>query len=150
MASMTTPPVNWGYPRTIEGFLHTIGRGQFEMPNPTDNAGMLALQLWWFVKLLSKDFGVVYLPFAALPIVFFRSLTRAGRRWLLALLAMFFCAGVAMLVMLNPQPGASDVKPLRPYFTGSYAVLACMCGLGLIQAAQLFGRSKPCGGGQRT
>jgi hypothetical protein len=27
IASMTTPPANWGYPRTVEGFWHAVTRG---------------------------------------------------------------------------------------------------------------------------
>ncbi|MCS7337956.1 MAG: DUF2723 domain-containing protein [Verrucomicrobiae bacterium] len=142
LASMTTPPVNWGYSRSVEGFLHTIGRGQFEAPNPAEEIGVLAQHLWWFLKLLSKDFGVIYLPFALLPIVLLRSVTPVGRRWLLALLAMFICVGVVMLAVVNPQPDTADIKLLRQYFTGANAVLACMCGVGLIQVALLVTRSK--------
>src|SRR5439155_7984316 len=36
VASMTNPPVNWGYARTLEGFIHTISRGQFEHLNPAN------------------------------------------------------------------------------------------------------------------
>src|SRR6185312_14855902 len=28
--SMTTPPMDWGHPRTVEGFAHVISRGQYE------------------------------------------------------------------------------------------------------------------------
>jgi len=146
LASMTTPPVNWGYPRTADGFLNTIGRSQFERPEPTRDFVMFAQQLWWFVKLLSKDFGVIYLPFAAVPIMFFRSVTRFGWRWLVALVTLFVCVGVAMVAMLNPQSTTSDIKLLRPYFICSYAVMACMCGVGLIQAARFVVRRKPSAG----
>jgi hypothetical protein len=30
IASMTNPPVNWAYPRTVEGFSHLITRGQYD------------------------------------------------------------------------------------------------------------------------
>ena len=33
---MTNPPMNWGYPREWDGFLHALTRGQYEKTNPTD------------------------------------------------------------------------------------------------------------------
>ena len=29
-SSDQNPPINWGYPRTWEGFMHAITRGQYE------------------------------------------------------------------------------------------------------------------------
>ena len=37
IASMTNPPMNWGYPRTKEGFFHALTRGQYDKTNPTDS-----------------------------------------------------------------------------------------------------------------
>src|SRR4029077_13577013 len=36
LAGMTNPPMEWGYPRTVEGFFHAFTRGQYEKTNPTD------------------------------------------------------------------------------------------------------------------
>ena len=36
VSGMTNPPMEWGYPRTVEGFFHAISRGQYEQPNPTN------------------------------------------------------------------------------------------------------------------
>jgi hypothetical protein len=33
---MSNPPMQWGYPRTVEGFIHAFTRGQYEKANPTD------------------------------------------------------------------------------------------------------------------
>ena len=35
LASMTNPPINWGYPRTWLGFMHAFTRGQYQQTNPT-------------------------------------------------------------------------------------------------------------------
>lgn len=35
LASDFNPPMNWGYPRTYEGFKHAISRGQYEKISPT-------------------------------------------------------------------------------------------------------------------
>ena len=39
LAGMTNPPMQWGYPRTVEGFIHAFTRGQYEKTNPTDIIG---------------------------------------------------------------------------------------------------------------
>src|SRR5262249_41790988 len=36
LAGMTNPPMEWGYPRTVEGFFHAFTRGQYEKTNPSD------------------------------------------------------------------------------------------------------------------
>ena len=37
VASEQNPPMNWGYPRTVEGFFHAVGRGQYERIDPFEN-----------------------------------------------------------------------------------------------------------------
>jgi tetratricopeptide (TPR) repeat protein len=37
VSSEQNPPMNWGYPRTVEGFFHAVGRGQYERISPVDN-----------------------------------------------------------------------------------------------------------------
>lgn len=36
VSDLRNPPMNWGYPRTWEGFKHAITRGQYEKITPTD------------------------------------------------------------------------------------------------------------------
>jgi hypothetical protein len=56
-ASMTNPPMNWGYARTTDGFFHMVSRGQFERANPTSNLSAYAYQLWMFGKMAGKELG---------------------------------------------------------------------------------------------
>lgn len=35
-SDLRNPPINWGYPRTFEGFMHAITRGQYEKIVPTN------------------------------------------------------------------------------------------------------------------
>jgi tetratricopeptide (TPR) repeat protein len=37
VSSEQNPPMNWGYPRTKEGFFHAVGRGQYERIDPIAN-----------------------------------------------------------------------------------------------------------------
>ncbi len=39
-SDLRNPPMNWAYPRTWEGFIHAITRGQYERLNPTDVLSM--------------------------------------------------------------------------------------------------------------
>jgi hypothetical protein len=68
LASMTNPPMNWGYSRTGEGFFGVLSRYQYDRVNPTGNLGRYAYQLWIFVKMSGKEFGWLYLLLAALPL----------------------------------------------------------------------------------
>ena len=36
LAGMTNPPMEWGYPRTVQGFFHALSRGQYGKIDPTD------------------------------------------------------------------------------------------------------------------
>ena len=36
VSGMSDPPMQWGYPRTVEGFFHALSRGQYEQPSPTN------------------------------------------------------------------------------------------------------------------
>ena len=39
IAGATVPPMEWGYPRTLDGFIHAFTRGQYEHINPTFGEG---------------------------------------------------------------------------------------------------------------
>src|SRR5262249_54949236 len=36
LAGMTNPPIQWGYPREVGGFIHAFTRGQYEKTNPSN------------------------------------------------------------------------------------------------------------------
>lgn len=44
LAGMSNPPLNWGYPRTVTGFIHAFTRGQYERIHPTTDSGALLKQ----------------------------------------------------------------------------------------------------------
>lgn len=132
VASMTNPPVNWGYPRTAEGFFHVISRGQYSHVQPTEDFVLFARQTWWFVLATGREFGWLYLVFAALPFGLIRRLPSAARRWLLALSALFLCTGLLQLAMLNPPADLRRLDHFRYYFAAPYVVLAVWLGLGLM------------------
>jgi hypothetical protein len=132
VASMTTPPVNWAYPRTVEGFVHLISRGQYERVRPTDNVSAFLGQVGAATGITGKQFGWLYLVMAALPFACLRRFNPVGRRWLFVLLAVFLCTHLMVLVVLNPPLDRGSLELLALYFAPSYVILAVCFGLGLI------------------
>ncbi len=73
IASDQNPPINWGYPRTWEGFMHAITRGQYERVTLTDVFSRVFVeQVGAFLNDLQAQFfepvaflGVI--PFAFIP-----------------------------------------------------------------------------------
>jgi tetratricopeptide (TPR) repeat protein len=45
LASMSNPPLNWGYPRTVTGFFHAFTRGQYERIHPTTESTAFLKQI---------------------------------------------------------------------------------------------------------
>jgi hypothetical protein len=132
VASMTTPPVNWGYARTSEGFFHLIGRGQYERVHPTSSLPFYIQQLWTLVDITGKEFGWLYMIVAIVPVAFARRLSLTVRRWLLALAALYAGVGLLLLAQLNPSLDLQVVRLISDYFSPSFVVVAILAGLGLI------------------
>jgi tetratricopeptide (TPR) repeat protein len=73
VTSMSNPPLNWGYPRTIEGFKHSLSRGQYERTNPTDvvnDPARFLQQLWSYFEGAVEEFNLVYLAIGLLPFLY--------------------------------------------------------------------------------
>src|SRR5271154_3889247 len=73
IAGMTDPPMQWGYPRTLEGFFHALSRGQYEKSHPTDiihDPGRFIMQLGILVGGLAQSYSWVCLLIALLPFLF--------------------------------------------------------------------------------
>lgn len=141
IASMTNPPMNWGYPRTVEGFFHVISRGQYEKANPTDSLVRLASQLWALLNQTGREFGWIYLLFAALPFCLLWRLNPMGRRWLLSLLPIFLCVGPGLVALLNISMDRQSGNLFEPYFFALRALLAVWAGIGLIIVATMTSRA---------
>jgi len=133
-ASMTNPPMNWGYARTEEGFFHLITRGQYERWHPTDELGRFIGPLWIVAIDTGKGFGWPYFVFAALPFGLMRRTGGCARHWLLGLTATFVCVGPLMVGLLNPSEDRSSMDLIPPFFSAMYVILALLTGLGFMVA----------------
>jgi len=143
-ASMMNPPINWGYPRTVEGFFHVLTRGQYEKRMPTSNARLFLEQVRLYFAMAGKEFGCLYLLLCAVPFCLLHRTGGLGRRWLLGLLAPFGGLVFLMSAILNLSVDRQTQELNEVYFSASYLVLALWMGCGLmLLSAWLTGPGKP-------
>jgi tetratricopeptide (TPR) repeat protein len=138
IAGMTNPPMEWGYPRTVDGFFHALTRGQYDKINPTNiiaDPGMFVEQLRLLIKGVADAFNWVYMFFAVLPFLFFFKMRRRERNWLITVAAIYPFIGGLLTIFLNPQKDRQSVELLRVFFTASHTVVAIFIGYGLALTA---------------
>lgn len=140
--SMTNPPVNWGYPRTLEGFSHVLSRGQYERIIPTSSIKIFATQMFGYAGHTLNDFGLFPTLIAAIPFGLFLRLENARRRWLLGLLSVFGSLSFLMVALLNPPTDRQAAGFIAEYFTASHLVLAVLMGYGLVLLGTKLSRAR--------
>jgi tetratricopeptide (TPR) repeat protein len=144
LASMTNPPLNWGYPRTVGGFIHAFTRGQYEKIHPTAGAGRniaeqtiswittYSKQCWWFlVRGPIEEFNLVYICIGMIPLFFFRRLQKRERAWLLGMVAFYFVLGPFLVEMFNPAADRQALELNKPFFIASHVFISLAIGYGL-------------------
>jgi tetratricopeptide (TPR) repeat protein len=134
LASMSNPPMNWGYPRTLEGFIHALTRGQYEKTNPTNffnDPQRFIMQLGMYFEGAKEEFNLVNLVLALVPFLFFLRMQKRERAWLIGLMAIWSCLAILLLILLNPAPDRATHDLIKVFFTASYTVIAIMIGYGL-------------------
>jgi hypothetical protein len=136
--SMTNPPMNWGYSRTVEGFFHLVSRGQFESLNPTSSFQQLLVQGGIYANAAKNDFGAIYLLAAITPFLLLRSISSSARPWLIGSLAAWFFFTLLMVIGLSPDRLA--VEYVKPYFAATHLFLAVFSGCGLMLVAAFCGK----------
>lgn len=138
--SMTNPPINWGYPRTEEGFFHVLSRGQFDSIQPSNSFAQLMTQWKIYGRIAAKEFGVIYLIAAAVPFLFLRKFSPPVRAWVLGMLIVWVLISLLMLVGLNPERYIP--KQITPFLAATHLILAMLAGCGLMLVSALFARPK--------
>ena len=84
ISGMTNPPMEWGYPRTVEGFWHALSRGQYDKLNPTDifaDTEHFVAELKMLVMGLADAYSWVAMFFAVLPLLFIFKIQKKERSW---------------------------------------------------------------------
>jgi hypothetical protein len=137
ISGMTNPPMEWGYPRTVEGFWHAMSRGQYDKLNPTD----IFSDPGHFMTELSMLFSGWPTPTAGwrcfsrcCRLFFIFKMQKRERSWIISVAAIYPFLGVMLSIFLSPtrppnsRPGQSifhrlargggDLDRLRPGFDG--------------------------------
>ncbi len=132
VASMTNPPMNWGYPRTVDGFVHALTRGQYERTNPTNDPVRFFEQLRMYFEGAKEEFNLVYLLIALVPLVyyFFRRMERIEKAGLLWVSGIY--VGVVLISMLVKGYGLGSLS------LTTYIGVACGYVLVLLLAIPFF------------
>jgi len=134
LSGMTDPPMQWGYPRTVEGFFHAFTRGQYEKAHPTDivhEKTRFIMQLGLLVNGLANSYSWVFLIVALLPFLFLWKMQRRERNWIIGLAAIYFCVGILLTIVMNTTPDRQAAEENKVFFTASHGIVAIMIGYGL-------------------
>lgn len=135
VVSMTNPPMNWGYARSVGGFSHVMTRGQYEAISPPGNVATFTKQIKMYAAVTAKEFGWPFVILACLPWLFFRQLPINLRRFVLAFAVLYLCLTLLLIAALNPVDHWDGRRSVKVFFSASYVVLAIWLGLGLMQLA---------------
>jgi hypothetical protein len=134
LASMTNPPMNWGYPRTVDGFWHVLSRGQYEKAHFTDiihEPARFMMQLFLYWKIAAANFGSIFVVLAGVPFIFLHRIPVRERKWMLGLAGIFLWFSAFMMIMVNPDDDRLGFGLYKIFFAASHLVLAIWTGYGL-------------------
>ena len=137
LASMSNPPLNWGYPRTVAGFFHAFTRGQYERIHPTfgqgglfDEIGKYFGQMQMYIGGVLEEFNLVLVLIAILPLFFYKRMQKRERAWIVTLGATYLCLSFLLLDLLNPGSDRQSRDLNKVFFTASHLMIAMGIGYG--------------------
>ncbi|HMC28944.1 MAG TPA: DUF2723 domain-containing protein, partial [Verrucomicrobiae bacterium] len=122
LASMTNPPLNWGYPRTVTGFFHAFTRGQYERIHPTTLPTRFVEQLIMYISGALEEFNFAYVLIGLVPFLFYKRMQRRERAWVVGLSSIYFCLSIFLLILLNPAADRQSRDLNKPFFTASHVL----------------------------
>jgi hypothetical protein len=138
VSGMTNPPMQWCYPRTVDGFFHALTRGQYEQPNPINvlhEPGRFLGQLEMLLGGVGDSFTWVMVLLALVPFLFWLKMRPRERAWLIGLAALYLCLGVLLMILLNPTPERGSADLVKVFFNNSHTIVAALIGYGLALTA---------------
>lgn len=132
-SSDQNPPINWGYPRIWQGFMHAITRGQYEKIKLAHIFSFeFLLQVGAYLRdLRAQFFGPVAL-LAAIPFLSIKRLGKKNNCWLLTTVAAFIGVGLLFMILQNPKIDMQQLFISRVQYIQSHAVYAIWIGYGLL------------------
>ncbi len=142
IAGATVPPMEWGYPRTLEGFIHALTRGQYEHINPTFGEGVglhwiqtflerYLTQIWRYMEGLDDEFNMLYLLLSLVVFLFYLKMKKRERSWIIGMVSIFLCLGPLLVELLNFPSDRQSLELNRVFLTSSHVIISMFVGFGL-------------------
>ena len=134
VSDLRNPPMNWGYPRTWEGFKHALMRGQYE-------AIAFQMPTWGGIKNYFGDVLVQFtdilallalVPFAAGHWIVKKENRKAFWQWMVPAVACFLLMSVLLIGLANVKGDVQDGFIQKVKFISSHAMIALWIGYGLV------------------
>ena len=134
VSDLRNPPMNWGYPRTWEGFKHALMRGQYEaigfqLPTWAGIKNYLGDVLVQFTDILAL---LALVPFAAGHWIVKKENRKAFWQWMIPAFACFLMMSVLLIGLANVKGDVQDGFIQKVKFISSHAMIALWIGYGLV------------------
>ena len=132
-SSDQNPPINWGYPRTWEGFMHAITRGQYERVTiaAVFSTRFLEQISSYLMDLRSQFYGPIAV-IAIIPFLYFYRISRNNLKWLITTLIAFLSVGIVFMILQNPKTDIQNLFIGRVQYIQSHALYVLWLGYGLL------------------
>jgi tetratricopeptide (TPR) repeat protein len=138
-SSDQNPPINWGYPRTWQGFMHAITRGQYERVKLAHVFTPRFLQQigTYLMDLRSQFYGPIAI-FAAVPFLYCWKVGKRNIAWLVTTLVAFLSVGIVFMILQNPKTDIQNLFIGRVQYIQSHAIFVIWLGYGILLAMVFF------------
>ncbi len=132
-SSDQNPPINWGYPRTWQGFMHAITRGQYERVKLASVFTPLFLkQVGTYLMDLRSQFYWPIAILAAGPLVLGWKVGKKNIAWLATTLVSFVSVGIIFMILQNPKTDIQNLFIGRVQYIQSHAIYVLWLGYGIL------------------
>ena len=134
VSDLRNPPMNWGYPRTWEGFKHAIMRGQYEaigfqLPTLAGIKGYFLDVVKQFTDVLAV---LAIVPFALGHKVVAKENRATFWKWMGAAFSCFLLMSVLLIGLANVKGDIQDGFIQKVKFISSHAMIALWIGYGIV------------------
>lgn len=152
VSDLRNPPMNWGYPRTWEGFKHAIMRGQYEaigvpsFPSVFAFLTFMGSQMRHYFADVMMQFTDMLVFFALVPFIVGRWVVEKLHRktfwqWMIAAASCFLMMSFLLILLAQVKGDVQDGFIQKVKFISSHAMIAMWIGYGLVFVGALICRS---------
>ncbi len=145
VSDLLNPAMNWGYPRTWEGFCRVLSREQYEAIVPVGEWTLLGRQVMDYLADLRTQFSLAVITLATVGTgaLALRAKRKEARLWLGSTGLFFGVMSVVLIALANPTGDLQDAFIQKVKFISSYGIFALWIGYGLMGVALLAVRWMP-------